>query len=87
MEDGRITGAVSIDRGSDGALLLAGNKIVISDEAGVVICLVPYESDGDECPEYERLAETIVARLNAHAPPPGRADFDIDYGNDPRGED
>ena len=66
MEDGRITGAVSIDRGSDGALLLAGNKIVISDEAGAVICLIPYESDGDECQEYEQLAETLVARLNAH---------------------
>jgi len=69
MEDGRITGEVSIDRRSDGTLLVARDQIVISDDAGDVICLVPYEPGDDECmasKEYERLADTIVARLNAH---------------------
>jgi hypothetical protein len=65
MEDGRITGEVSIDRQSNGQLLLARNHIVISDEGNDVICLVPYEPDGDECAAYEQLAESIVARLNA----------------------
>ncbi len=41
------------------------NHIVISDDDGDVICLVPYDPEGDECAEREQLAEQIVARLNA----------------------
>lgn len=68
MQHGKIKGAVSIDRDGQGNLWLARNHIVISDEENDVICLVPYEPDGDECADMERLAEAIVARLNALRP-------------------
>lgn len=72
MENGQPTGKVSVDRDGQGQLNLARNQIVISDDAGDVICIIPYYRDDDgkaysyaERNEYEELAETIVKRLNA----------------------